>query len=449
MNIFNTKRIKNIILYPATMIFICFVLLEFSMIILEPYLFSGFYQYDPDLGFRVRPHARGTNRFGFNDRDYPLQKDSNTFRILVVGDSFNWAGGKQKNYTTMLEKQFEKYYGGHQVDVINAGYPMTHTAEQLEMLKKYGLQYNPDLVFLGFFIGNDFIDADPNRKRIVVNDVYFDIDKRKELTLLGYPIVQKSRLLHFVKQKYIVFRESIKSRNDAKTKTDSVVKEERGTFSIDTFLQIARNRLEFFNLEKHQAQKYHEQINYIFQSIDEMKKLLDSRNIKFVVGIYPDEFQVNEYLLNQIFSKFNLERENYDIELGQKLLKQHLDFKQIQYIDMLKEFRVEGKRRQLYLLRDTHWNDSGNELAAKLIFKNLLGFVNVERALKSTQLDTILSRLRVINGTESMAKKVEALQPGHVILKKDLLKGINHRRVSSLHEQQSAVKSNRWQLLGL
>jgi hypothetical protein len=171
-----------------------------------------------------------------------------------------------------------------------------------------------------------------------------------------------------------VSRELIKSRNDAKTATDSVVKEERGTFSVDTFLKIERTRLEFFNLEKHQVNKYHQRINYIFQSIDNMKELLDSRNIKFVVGIYPDEFQVNEYLLNQIFSKFNLKRGNYDIELGQKLLKQYLDFKQIQYIDMLKEFRVEGKRRQLYLLRDTHWNDSGNELAAKLIFKNILGF---------------------------------------------------------------------------
>jgi len=375
MNVFKTIKIKYIVLYPIIMIFICFILLEFSMIILEPYLFSGFYQYDPNLGFRVRPYAHGTNRFGFNDRDYPLQKNSKTFRILIVGDSFSWAGGKERNYTAILEKQFEKYYGRHQVDVINAGYSMTHTAEQLEMLKKYGLQYNPDLVFLGFFIGNDFVDAAPNRKRIVVNDVHFDIDKRRELTFLGYPIIPKSRFLHFVKQKYIVFRELIKSRNDAKTKTDSVAKEEKGTFTVDTFLKIERARLEFFNLEKHRADKYHQQINYIFQSIDKMKKLLDSKNIKFVVGIYPDEFHVNEYLLNQIFATFNLKREIYDIEIGQNILKQYLDSKQIQYIDMTKEFRVEGRKRQLYLLRNTHWNDSGNELAAKIIFRNISGLV--------------------------------------------------------------------------
>ena len=130
--------------------------------------------------------------------------------------------------------------------------------------------------------------------------MYFDIDKRYELRFLGYPIVPKSRFLHFVIQKYTVFRELIKSRYVAKRKTDSAVKKE-GTFTIDTFLKIERKRLEFFNVEKHRAKQYQQQIDYIFQSIDKMKQLLRSRNIKFVVGIYPDEFQVNESLLNHIF----------------------------------------------------------------------------------------------------------------------------------------------------
>src|SRR5262245_38145103 len=45
------------------------VLVEIAMIVLEPYLFNGFYQYEPDIGFRVRTNARGANQFGFNDRD--------------------------------------------------------------------------------------------------------------------------------------------------------------------------------------------------------------------------------------------------------------------------------------------------------------------------------------------------------------------------------------------
>ena len=167
---------KAIFAYLA--IFLCLALMEIVMIISEPYLSNGLYQYDPDLGFRVRPYSSGTNMFGFNDRDYALDKPDGIYRILVVGDSFSWAGGIEGNYTALLERKFESHYGAHRVDVINAGYPMTHTGEQFAMLKKYGMQYHPDRVLVGFFTGNDFIDADPNRKRIVVNDTYFDIDRR-------------------------------------------------------------------------------------------------------------------------------------------------------------------------------------------------------------------------------------------------------------------------------
>lgn len=344
------------------------------MIVLEPYLFNGFYQYDPDLGFKVRAYANGTNRYGFNDRDYPMHKDPDTFRILVLGDSFSWAGGRKKNYTAILERKFKEHHGRRRVDVINAGYSMTHTGEQLELLKKYGLQYNPDLVFLGFFMGNDFIDADPYRKRIVVNDVYFDIDKREERVFLGYPVILQSRFFHFVKQKYKVFRELAQPQKDGKKKIKSVAEERKGTFTKDKFLRIEKARLEFFNIERHRKEKYHKSMEYIFHSIDEMKEILDGRDVKFVVGVYPDEFQVNEDLLEQIFAKYDLRTEDYDIELGQRILGRYLDSRQIEYVDMTNEFRDEGKKRQLYRTRDTHWNYSGNELAAAIMFGILLEY---------------------------------------------------------------------------
>ncbi len=144
--------------------------IELAMIVFEPLLFRGFYQYDPDLGFRVRPHAGGSNRFGFNDRDYPLHKPAGAYRVMVLGDSFNWAGGRRGNYATLLEQTLQARFGAEQVELINAGYPMTHTAEQLKLLRKFGMRLEPDLLVLAFFMGIGFYDADPQRKRIVVND---------------------------------------------------------------------------------------------------------------------------------------------------------------------------------------------------------------------------------------------------------------------------------------
>jgi hypothetical protein len=369
-----TKKISQFSLRIFLWLILPLICVEILMIVLEPYLFKGLYEYDPDLGFRVRayyPIDQGTitNKFGFNDDDYPLQKTPGIYRILVVGDSFGWAGGREGNYTAMLERQLDNHYGYHRIDIINAGYPMTQTAEQLVMLKKYGLQYHPDLVILGFFVGNDFIDGNPNRKRIVVNDLYIDIDRRREHIILGYPIVFQSRLLLYVKQKYKIFTELRKAASEPR---QQLSQEQPGTFAEATFLDLERAELEFFNINSSRKGRFQKNINYILQSIAEMDALLKSQNIKFIVAIYPDVFQINKTLLKGIVERFRLRIEDYDLDLAQNILKSFLQSKDISYIDFTDRFRSEGQEKDLYILRDSHWNRSGNQLAADILFETLL-----------------------------------------------------------------------------
>jgi SGNH hydrolase-like domain, acetyltransferase AlgX len=380
-----TKKISQFSLRIFLWLILPLICVEILMIVLEPYLFKGFYEYDPDLGFRVRAyypldHGTITNKFGFNDHDYPLQKTPGIYRILVVSDSFGWAGGQEGNYTAVLERQLENHYGYHRIDIINAGYPMTHTAEQLVMLKKYGLQYHPDLLILGVFVGNDFIDGNPNRKRIVVNDLYIDIDKRREHIILGYPIVFQSRLLLYIKQKYKIFTELRKAA--ATQPGQQLSQEQRGTFAEETFLDIERARLEFFNINLSRKGRFQKNINYILHSIAEMDALLKSRNIKFIVAIYPDVFQINKTLLKVIFERFRLRIEDYDLDLVQNILKSFLQSKDISYIDFTDRFRSEGQEKDLYLLRDSHWNRSGNQLAADILFETLAKRLENIRPLK-------------------------------------------------------------------
>jgi hypothetical protein len=362
---------KAIFAYLA--IFLCLALLEIAMIIAEPYLSGGFFQYDPDLGFKVRAYSDGTNRFGFNDRDYELDKTEGIFRILVLGDSFGWVGGKEGNYTALLEQKFEEHYGAHRVDVVNAGYPMTHTGEQLALLEKYGLQYQPDMVLVGFFAGNDFIDADPNRKRIVVNDTQFDIDRRYEIKILGRPIVLQSRLWHFAKQRLIVWKNINKVHaSDAAQSQQEASNENEGTFEDRAYLDIERYRLSFCHMPSYARGVYGKNIDYILQAFNRMKELTDSRNIQLVAGIYPDEFQVDDDLMSRVFTTFNLERDQFDPELMQRLLRERLDSLKLDYVDLLGAFREKEKEERLFLLRDTHWNAAGIELAADRLFRFLV-----------------------------------------------------------------------------
>ena len=377
------KSLSKILLLLFCWTIVPLFLVEVLMIVLEPYLSQGAYQYDPDLGFKIRPHANGNNQFGFNDRDYSLQKKPGKYRILILSDSFNWAGGKDGNYTALLEKKFAQYYQNSQVEVINAGYPGTHTGEQLALLKKYALQYHPDLVILGFFVGNDFIDAKPNRKRIIVNDIYIDIDKRKELKIFGYPIINQSRLLLFIQQKYKVFREAKKAQKQSVLpyQVQFVINQAEpekspGILSLETFLATEKTRLDFCKRQDLQKGVWNGNINYILQSIDEMNRLLKQQNTQFIVAIYPDEFQVNPNLLNQITQKHELNLSKYDPNCMQNILIPHLQSQQITYIDFRPRFHAEQKQRPLYLLQEPHWNSAGNQLAAEILFEKLIPKTN-------------------------------------------------------------------------
>ena len=135
------------------------------------------YQADPILGFRLKDNyqgihqALGTNQpititttsQGFRDHQiYTYAKPANTFRILVLGDSF--VEGDEVNlpqiFTKQLERQLNLRQNGVTFEVINAGWRGSSTLQQYLWLKNEGLKFNPDLIILNFSIGNDITEAD-------------------------------------------------------------------------------------------------------------------------------------------------------------------------------------------------------------------------------------------------------------------------------------------------
>jgi hypothetical protein len=401
---------------------LAFAIIEIVMIVFEPYLLQGFYMYDQELGFRVRPYAAGNNEFGFNDDDYPLEKPAGTYRILFLGDSFSFVCGRDDNYVGVVRKLIKKRFPHHKIDVINAGYPMTHTGEQLAVLKRFGLKYNPDMVVLGFFAGNDFVDGNPHRKRIVLNDTYIDIDKREEVVFLGYPILAKSRLIEFVKQKLRILNEDLghnvfaQQKNDAgqpqkdaprgqekqptgqrtdprptsrrqpsaplavpasapyagatdperiRAYVETLVRECRKdsnepTFSRETYLSLVADKMAVCSPDQKLRDSFAPNVDYILGKVDELAELLSQRGIAFMVGIFPDEYQVDPELANTVAQRKGLTAADYDLERSCELLEAHLKKRGIPFLNLLEALRVAHRVRRAYAPQDTHWNYFGN-----------------------------------------------------------------------------------------
>jgi hypothetical protein len=89
----NRKALLRFTIFLLRWVVIPFVFIEVAMTLADRHLGDSFFLFDPDLGYRVRPHALGSNSLGFNDREYPVARTPGIPRIMVVSDSYNWMGG--------------------------------------------------------------------------------------------------------------------------------------------------------------------------------------------------------------------------------------------------------------------------------------------------------------------------------------------------------------------
>jgi Arc/MetJ family transcription regulator len=232
---------------------------------------------------------------------------------------------------------------------------MTHTGDQLALLKKTLPVLDPDLVVLAFFAGNDFLHARRNGKRIVANDAFFDIDSRREMQLFGRPILFRSRAWTRVTQE--IERQAKVDRGDG------------GTFTPEAHELIAWSRLEFFHRHTRAGWRFQDNIAFVHEQIREIREYLQLRGIAFAIVILPDEIQVDDRLLARVVQRFGLNRSDFVMDLPQTIVQRIARDEGIQTLDLLWGFREAASRDAdpHYKARDTHWNDKGNQLAARLI----------------------------------------------------------------------------------
>ncbi len=136
--------------------------------ILERYP-AGLYIASATRQYKLRPHFRGLFRYpefqtevringqGLRaDRDY-RPSHAGVRRILAIGDSFTmgYSVDEPLTWVRVLEAELR---GQGSVDVINAGVPGYSTWQELAYLEEDGQALAPDVVLLGFFVGNDISD---------------------------------------------------------------------------------------------------------------------------------------------------------------------------------------------------------------------------------------------------------------------------------------------------
>jgi hypothetical protein len=99
------------------------------------------------------------NTAGFLDREWDREKPENTFRIALLGDSFAEAVYLRPEHrvSSRIGEALQGCRGleDEQVEVMNFGVQGYGTFQQLMVLRHHVWSYQPDLVILVFYPGND------------------------------------------------------------------------------------------------------------------------------------------------------------------------------------------------------------------------------------------------------------------------------------------------------
>ncbi|MDA0989521.1 MAG: hypothetical protein O3A51_02065 [Verrucomicrobia bacterium] len=115
------------------------------------------YELRPDLDQMYGDYYLATNADGLRESvDYARPKPPATQRILGIGDSgmFGWDVHQHENYLALLESSLTNRLGGA-IEVLNSGVPGYNTQQQVEWLVSRGLDYEPDVVVVGW-CNNDY-----------------------------------------------------------------------------------------------------------------------------------------------------------------------------------------------------------------------------------------------------------------------------------------------------
>lgn len=104
-------------------------------------------------------HRIQLNNYGLHDTMLSLEKPADVYRVLLVGDSASqgWQVPLEQGFPYLLEQAL-----GRQVEVINLSVDAYGTDRELLLYSFLGWRFQPDLVLLAVYMGNDVLDNDIN-----------------------------------------------------------------------------------------------------------------------------------------------------------------------------------------------------------------------------------------------------------------------------------------------
>lgn len=290
--------------------------------------------------YRGQPGARHydeqLNSRGFNDRERQVVRPSGVRdRIVAIGDSF--AVGvvpRRHNYLSLIEAALS---ADEPVEVINLGVAGTEPRDYLSVLVDEGLGFGPDLVLVGFYVGNDF---ETRARRLHEHSLVLTLGRALWRFRSAGPIVALP--------------------GEAAAAYD----DRQPTLPKERFLEIQVDR----------ASLYDRQLSALPAAaaraagyLQEMHELSRRAGADLLVALIPDEIQIDPALQAEVAQALGRTTGDFDLARPNREMAQALTAAGVAYVDLLPSFVDAAAHEQVYKPQDTHWNVAGNRVAASVL----------------------------------------------------------------------------------
>ncbi|UVT19558.1 MAG: SGNH/GDSL hydrolase family protein [Nitrospira sp.] len=351
----------------------------------------------PGKGVTYIPHAyyRHTkegfseghyNSQGFRDYERTYIKAPGVFRILILGDSYIEAlqVALEDTFSAQLEKLLNSQAASTHTrfEVLALGQSGFGTADEYIRYLNFGAAYDPDLVILAFFTGNDFRNNSKYLNRENVG-FYYTFDRQHNLVLdrslidayernlsfakrLYEELKAKSHLLSLISERIYLFKRQLLEDRMAEADKDRENVGERKSRTIDSLSDLNIYRTDLLPPWK-------EAVEITKEIILKFRDAVEERGGRFLLLGLSNAEQVHPEVGNELKNQYDID---LDYEQPDRILEGFARESGITFLKLMPAFREYHVKTGEYLhgfgaSHQGHWNQEGHRLAAELTFKFL------------------------------------------------------------------------------
>lgn len=294
-----------------------------------------------------------TNDLGFVGQNWSEEKNSSTLRIANLGDSFTAAAAVpyQNNYVSRLGQDLAAKLN-RPVESLNFGVGGQGTKEALSTYQNYAKNYNPDLVILWFYLGNDFT----NNLEVAGNSQTANQTSTANPGLIK-KILSHSALADLVKKAI--------TRSDFIKETILAAARLAGLESKVYQLILPQVPLEL-KLIYTDDQNNDLAVNQTKEYLKELKAAVAADGKKFALVMMPANFQVEPAAQEFLFKQYlDLKKLDFDATKANSALIEIAKELAIPYFDLTPAFaQACADNCSLYICRYCHLAQAGHDLTA-------------------------------------------------------------------------------------